>query len=420
MSREEKNAKIKATLKETLARHSLMDCRVYEVKVTGRKLSFAQAKQTNQMFREAKWMYNYCLSDVKKADTTVRSIPVKVKDEFETRELTILSSQMKQGILTSIKSALKSLHKHKLKGDKVGKLKFKSVCNSIPLKQYGNTYRIDFDRNRIKVQNINKPFYVKGLNQIPRDADICNAVFIRKASGLYFHITVYEYPKFREKTGKQVGIDFGIEHNLTTSDGNTYDVSAPESKGLKLAQKRINRSYQKNGKQKSKNHWKRVKEVRIASEKVANKRIDQANKIVHHLKEEYDFIAIQDEMIHNWHSGLFGKQVQYSAMGTIKVALKNSANTYVVERSFPSTQLCPVCGCKTKHPLIKRTYNCPHCGYHHDSRDIKSAQSILDEALRQVSLEQRAKSPVEAKSTTLAQLCAVGKVSPMKQEAQVL
>ena len=56
----------------------------------------------------------------------------------------------------------------------------------LPLRQYGTTYKIDFYHNRIKVQNIKKPFYVKGLKQIPEEADITNAKLVRKASGLYF------------------------------------------------------------------------------------------------------------------------------------------------------------------------------------------------------------------------------------------
>ena len=90
---------------------------------------------------------------------------------------------------------------------------------------------------------------------------------------------------------------------------------------------------------------------------------------------------MQDEMIANWHSGLFGKQVQHSSMGFIKAKLKNSLKVHVVETSFPSTQICPICGSLTKHPLNKRDYDCKACGYHHDSRDIKSAQSILDYVL---------------------------------------
>ena len=141
--------------------------------------------------------------------------------------------------------------------------------------------------------------------------------------------------------------------------------------------------------------------------------------------KNYDFIAIQDEMIAGWHHGIFGKQVQHSAMGFIKAKLKTSSKVHVVPRSFPSTQKCPVCGKNTKHKLSERSYHCAHCGYEHPSRDVKAAAMILSEALYNVSPEQRAKSPVEARPSNLCHdndvvTLAFVKVPPMKQEAQVL
>ena len=50
----------------------------------------------------------------------------------------------------------------------------------------------------------------------------------------------------------------------------------------------------------------------------------------------------------------------------------------MVERSFPSTQTCPECGKMTKHPLLKRVYECQYCHYHHPDRDMKSAKYALD------------------------------------------
>ena len=122
----------------------------------------------------------------------------------------------------------------------------------------------------------------------------------------------------------------------------------------------------------------------------------------------------------NWHKGLFGKQVQRSCMGLIKAELMNSSKTHVVSKDYPSTQVCPVCGQLTKHPLNKREYDCAFCGYHHSSRDKKSAQSILERALYEVSLEQRAKSLVETESSAPVGLIGICKISSMTQEAQVL
>ena len=331
-------------------------------------------------------------------DTTQKkkTVTVKVGEVFEERSLTILSSQMKQSLLTSAHSNLKTLHTKKLQGEKVGALKFSSVCNAIPLKQYGNTFQIDFERKRVKIQNIKHWFYARGLDQL--DGEITNAILLRKPSGLYLHITQFVSKEDEEiNPSNSIGIDFGIQHNLTLSNGDTYDISVPESKMVKLYSKRLNRAFKRNGNKHTENHKKRKSQLQRAFEKQNNVKQNHANQRVHEITHRYGFIGIQDEMISNWHKGLFGKQVQHSCMGSIKAKLKNNFKVHVVERSFPSTQLCPICGCLTKHPLKERKYNCKHCGYHHPSRDIKSAQSILDKAL-EVSMERRAHSPVELNS----------------------
>lgn len=392
-----KNDRIRETIKETRLRHSQMRCVVFECKAVDNKLNCLQKEQVNQYFKEAKWLRNSIIAGNHVSRKELKVATVKVGDQLEERELSILGSQVRQDIYASVKSEIKGLSTKKKKGDKVGALKFKNVCNSTPLRQYGTTYRIE--GNRIKVQNIDKSIYVRGLRQIPEEAEIANARMVRKPSGLYFHITCF-LPKEEDFTDGSIGIDSGIQHNLTLSNGDTYDISVPESKMIKLYSKRLNRSFKRNGNKHTENHKKRKSQLRKAYEKMTNIKQNQVNQIVHEILGKYGFIAIQDEMISSWHKGLFGKQVQHSCMGSIKAKLKNNFKVHVVERSFPSTQLCPICGCLTKHPLKEREYNCKHCGYHHPSRDIKSAQSILDKAL-EVSMERRAHSPVELNSDSV-------------------
>ena len=382
MDRLAKNQKIKETGKATRERRKDMLCRVFEVKADLSRMSKSQRNDVNTLFREAKWFRNAYLGDNGLSDKS-RSVKVKVKDIFEEREITLLGSQIKQSIISEVKDSIRGLAMLKEKGHKVGALKFKSVCNCVNLKQFHVTYDIDKDRSRIRVQGIRKPFKVRGLEQIPDDAEIANAKFIRKASGLYFHITCYVPKEEKHIPHRSVGIDFGISDNLVFSDGREpVNICVPESKGTKLASRRMNKALSHNGNQKSNNHYKRKNKVRKAYEKDKNRRKDLANKAVHEILNNYDFIAIQDEMIHNWHKGIFGKQVQHSAIGVIKEELKNSSGVYVVSRDFPSTQICPDCGKLTKHPLKMRSYTCQYCGYHHPSRDEKAASSILEEAKR--------------------------------------
>jgi transposase len=401
-----KNVRIAEAKKATIERHSKMVCRTYEIKVAGRKMSKAQKEEVNKMFREAKWRRNAIIADFDNADRNAKSANVKVGEAFEVRSFEILGSQMIQDIYDNVKSEINGLSTKKKKGEKVGALKFKSFCNSLPLRQHGITYTVDFKRNRVKVQNIKKEFYVRGLKQMPEEAELANAKMIRKPSGLYFEISCFVFPNKPKKTGKVDAADFGIGDNLTFTDDSRVNVCAPEDKAIKLASKRMNKALARNKGEKSKNHWKRVWKLRRAYERNTNRKHDIANKIVHDILIENDFFAIQDEMIKNWHSGLYGRQVQHSAMGYIKAKLIKSSKVHVVSRSFPSTQMCPVCGKLTKHPTSKRDYDCSFCGYHHNSRDQKSALMILGKALSEtnysVSPEQRAKSPGEVYSAVFA------------------
>ena len=87
-------------------------------------------------------------------------------------------------------------------------------------------------------------------------------------------------------------------------------------------------------------------------------------------------IVIQDENIRGWHKGLFGREVQDSALGTLKSKLQSNPNVLVIDRFFPSTKMCPRCGVINEGITISdRIFTCG-CGYTED-RDIKAAKTLL-------------------------------------------
>ena len=81
----------------------------------------------------------------------------------------------------------------------------------------------------------------------------------------------------------------------------------------------------------------------------------------------------------------FSRRVQHSIMGGIKSGLRRHPETLMIDRFFPSTQLCPECGSLNKHGLKEREYKCS-CGYFCD-RDTHSARNILNEGLRKLGRE---------------------------------
>lgn len=152
--------------KETQERRKTQICKVFQCKIDYSKLNKTTINQLNTLFLEAKWFYNYCLSqnNSNNANTKINQIPVKVKNNWEERTFTILPAQVKQSIKERLIISLKSLSTKKKNGQKVGKLKFKSEINSIPLRQYNVNFFIK--NNKIRITNIKQWMKIKGLEQI--------------------------------------------------------------------------------------------------------------------------------------------------------------------------------------------------------------------------------------------------------------
>jgi transposase len=383
-----KAERIKNTLKQTREKRKQQVPRVFQLKL--QNLSKKDKGQLNRLFLEAKWLYNYIVADIENRLNNntwkLKEVEIKTKNAFEKREIKTLSSQIRQGIVERIKRSLHSLKKAKEKGIKVGKLQFKSEIRSIPLKQYGVTYKISGDKNRVKIQGIKKKFRILGLHQIPENSELAEAQLIKKPSGYYLHIVCY-LPKeevikeIKEKQIKEpIGIDLGIKHQLTLSNGEKFSWYIEETKRLKRLQKILSRKQKR-----SKNYQKVRKLIRREWEYIYNKRKDVINKVISYLKR-FSFIAIQEDSIKSWKEGLFGKQIQNTGIGRITARLKTLATlipVFFVNRYEPTTQTCSFCGHKQKIPLSERVFKCPVCGKEID-RDVNSARNILKIAIEKL------------------------------------
>lgn len=370
----------------TQHRRSGMTCRVFEVKVNRSKLSEVALKHFSQLFIEAKWFYNYCLSqdDVNNSDTTAKAVPVKVGEQFENRNFSVLTAQMKQSVKTRLFNAMSSLKALKQNGRRTGRLKFKSKINSIPLKQFGKTYDIDFKRSRVRLQGRKSWVRVMGLDQLPEEAEIANATLVRKADDYYFHITTFSHNQFQDVPKASVGIDFGCETQITFSNGIKAVFQVPISKRLRRLDRKIMRGNRPDSKNKQKDRVKRQKEYA----KITSKKKDIRHKIVSAVTSCFKYVCFQDESIRAWKSSGHGKKIQNSGIGGIISDLKHKSVTPLeVSRIFPSTQLCPECGGKKKLSLSERVYNC-ECGFSCD-RDIKSASCVEAEGIKQIPMDCR-------------------------------
>lgn len=391
-----KSEAIKATLKLTRAKRKTQMCRVYETKIDLSHLSIATQEHLNRLFLEAKWFYNHILSQHKifGMDDKVHEVPVKVKDVFEIRDLCCLSSQMRQSIISRTQDNIRGLSERKKKGYKIGKLRYKSEVQSIPLKQFGNTFKI-LDTKYITIQGLQQKLKVIGLKQIPEGADIANANLIHKNGNYYVSITTYQEKTNQMPAVESVGIDFGLSKQLTLSNGTAIQYTVPVSPKLRKIARKLSKQ-ELHSKNWNKTRIKLNKEY----EKATNIKEDIKNKVVSHLKTKYGTVCFQDENIKAWQR-IWGRKIMITSIGGIISTLKQKVHTPIeVNRMYPSTKTCSKCGNIQDIALDERVYVCKKCSNVMD-RDYNSSINMENEGLKQIGTVRTELTPVEIEANTL-------------------
>ena len=372
-----KNKRIKKTLKATRKRRSTMDCKVFQLKVSKTRLNGQQNEALDRLFLEAKWVRNALIASEDFTRDNLKNfrdaVPVHTPDGVEMRDIRVLGGQIAQGVLSEIKTNLRQLSSLKKNGRKVGRLKFCQEITSIDFVQAGHTWKLNTDNSTVKLANIPGWIKVRGLKQIPEGAEFGNAKLVRRASGLYIHITTF-IPKVEKEVqpGTVIGVDMGIATGLTLSDGSKVNVVFGESERLRRLRRKLSR--QEKGSNKYNKTWKLIKRE---LEKNTRRKNDAANKIVHELAKN-ERIFFQDENISAWKNkkskARGSKKIHTGILGRVKSQLKTLDNAVCLDRFEPTTQLC-VCGAKNKHTLDKRVYRC-ECGYTED-RDVHAALNMI-------------------------------------------
>lgn len=406
----EKNAQIKATLLATKERRKTQKCFVFSTKIDYRKLNKSQKEQLQMLFVEGKWVYNDIINHLQDNELSSwndkkKSVMVKQKDgSFVEKPLCYIKASHIQAMRDEVRDSLNSLAEMKKKGYKVGKLKFKSSCSSIPLRQFGKTHRIK-SLCKVGITGISGNFRVHGLEQFADNpnAETANAKLLKKPDGYYIHWTVYIFKDklpVISRNDEVIGIDFGCGTSFTFSDGHKEDFKLKEPECLKKLQKSLARKKRYETGKKHSNQYKSVqKKLERAYQRMANIKKDKANKLCHRL-HTYKQVVIQDENLRGWSKGGHGKAVQHSILGRVKNKLKTMENVTVLSRFAPTTKLCFHCG--EVHNEIKlwdRVFRCD-CGVCCD-RDIHAAQCMVWMYLNdfQIPMERRNTMQVENKTS---------------------
>ncbi len=202
----------------------------------------------------------------------------------------------------------------------------------------------------------------------------------REVSGWFAIFTVETAKEILPKTGKQIGIDAGIESFMTLSNGEqieNFKYFESSQKKLRVAQRKVSR--RKKG---SNQRRKAVNQLRKIHEKIKNQRNDFAHKLSTRLVKEFDLIAIENLNILGMSKGILAKQIHDVAWNNFfqKLTYKaeNAGRQLIKVNPNGTSQTC-ICGARVEKTLAQRQHNCLKCGYS-NHRDIVSAKVILSRA----------------------------------------
>jgi putative transposase len=243
---------------------------------------------------------------------------------------------------------------------------------------------ISNDGRRIKLPKIG---WVRLAEPLPVSANH-NCVISRTADK-WFVAVKCEVEKPTVKADRPtVGVDIGIKELAVTSDGKVF--SNPKayrrmSKRMKRLQRVVSRKNKVMGGRPVQCSNNRTKAVRVLARihaRIANIRKDAIHKLTTYLAKNHSVVRIEDLHIkaflknHKLAGAIadcgmyeFKRQLEYKVE-------KFDSQLILVDRFFPSSQICSNCGNhRHKMPLKNRLYECPDCG-HSEDRDLNAAKNI--------------------------------------------
>ena len=212
---------------------------------------------------------------------------------------------------------------------------------------------------------------------------------VKRADGYYvqFFVNVKRTEEI-SPAGKAIGIDVGLNHFLTDSNGDTV----PNPRYLRKSEKALRRLQRKVSKKKkgSSNRNSAINKLGRKHLKVSRQRKDFAIKRALCVVKSSDFVAYEDLQVKNMvKNRKLAKSISDAAWNQFIQWLQYLGNVYgktvVAVAPQYTSQDCSGCGATIKKSLSVRTHIC-NCGTVLD-RDHNAALNILAKALRQTGIE---------------------------------
>ena len=243
------------------------------------------------------------------------------------------------------------------------------------------TFGFSYRNGQVRLAKMRGPLDIRWSRALPA-GDPSKATITRDAAGRYFiSLLMEETVSAPAPTREALGLDAGLNHLLTDSEGRRYTNPKHEQRERKrLAKAQRALAHKKKG---SKNREKaRLKVARIHA-RIADRRRDHLHKITTNLIRENQAVMIEDLAVRNMvrnHS--LARAISDASWAQLRSMLEYKAEWYdrevvAIDRFYPSSKTCSSCGhLLDTLPLDIRQWDCPECGVTHD-RDTNAARNIL-------------------------------------------
>ena len=329
------------------------------------------------------WGLNKKMETYQKTKTNVSRFELqaeipKMKKQEDYVWLSEVGSLSVQSKLEDLDKAFTSFFKHKTKYPN-----FKSKKNRQCFRVPQNT-RVDFENGKVII-----PKFLEGIKCVFErqfEGTISSSYVSKSPTGKYFISILVEdgkelptKPSVKDKT--TIGIDLGLTHFATFSNGTKIENPKPLKRFLKKLKKQ-QRQLSKKTKGSNNRNRQRIK-VAKTHEKITNCRKDFHHKLSHKLTHDNQVKTICMETLSTkdmMENSPLARQIADVGWNTFQNILKYKCDWYgknfiQIGRFEPSSKLCSCGYVNHELKLSDRQWACPSCNTSHD-RDVLAANNI--------------------------------------------
>lgn len=351
-----------------------MSLRMYQYRLYPSK---KQKETLFNTFKTCKELYNNLLeTSIKTYKETGKTLRKFDYNKQLTHTHPEVFSQVKQNISDRVDKSFKNFFRRCKDPTckKKGFPRFKSRVNSITYPQSGFKFK---SQRRLSVSKIGNIPIV--LHRMPKGKVKTMTIKINRA-GQWFVVFSCEVKDtvVKHQSTEQVGIDIGLEHFATISNGemiNNPRYLKKSERRLKLLQRRVSRK-----KKGSCNRRKAIRRLNVQHIKVSNQRTDFLHKLSRDMTQRYGFIAVEDLRVKDMMQNRLAKYICDASWSNFLRMLEykavTSGSTLVKVNPRNTSKTCSRCGTIVDMPLNKRIFNCPKCGFT-SHRDTNASFNIL-------------------------------------------